>query len=215
MVARSVVARRYEEPRRRLVEHLREQGIDDLAVLHAFDAVPRHLFVPASLRHQAYQDVALPIGFGQTISRPTTHAFTLQCLRLSSRERVLEVGTGSGFQTALLSCLAAHVHSVERIPALARRARDLLEELRIRNVTVQIGDGALGWKAHAPYDAILVSARASTVPEPLLDQLGPGGQLLIPLGPDRHDQQLFLVRRDHQGRVILSALRDSRFVPLV
>lgn len=206
----------FERPRRRLIESLREQGIRDLAVLHAFDVVPRHLFVPEALRHQAYRDAALPIGLGQTISRPLTHALGLQALRLTGRERVLEVGAGSGFQTALLARLGHRVYALERIPELARRAREALARLGLRNVTLRLGDGSRGWREGeaAPFDAVVVAAHAEAVPEPLLEQLAPAGRLLIPLGPPE-DQRLTLVRRDRAGRVRRSVIGGARFVPLV
>jgi protein-L-isoaspartate(D-aspartate) O-methyltransferase len=140
--------------RSRLVEALREKGIRDLAVLRAVGLVPRHLFVPPSLRHRAYDDAALPIGGGQTISQPWVQARYLELLGLTGRERVLEVGTGSGYQTALLALLCDAVFSVERIPPLARSAREAVEAAGIRNVTVLVGDGTLGWRPFAPYDAI-------------------------------------------------------------
>lgn len=204
----------FERPRRRLIERLREQGIDDLAVLHAFDAVPRHLFVPEALRHQAYRDTALPLGGGQTISRPLTHALALQALRLSERERVLEVGAGSGFQTALLARLAERVYAVERRPELVRRARDTLTALGFRNVTLRTGDGSLGWREHAPFQAIVVSAASEEPPPALLEQLAPGGRLVAPLGP-ADAQQLVLVRRDRAGRLRRRTLARARFVPLL
>jgi protein-L-isoaspartate(D-aspartate) O-methyltransferase len=204
----------FEGPRRRLIETLREQGIDDLAVLRAFDLVPRHLFVPDALRHQAYRDAALPIGCGQTISRPFTHALALQALDLAGRERVLEVGSGSGFQTALLAHLADHVYTIERIPELAARARRTLTTLGIRNVSARVGDGAGGWAEHAPFEAILVSARADEIASAWLEQLAPEGRLVVPLGPPE-TQELVQVRRDRRGRLRRRSLGVARFVSLV
>lgn len=201
-------------PRRRLIEALREQGIEDLAVLHAFDVVPRHLFVPDALRHQAYQDAALPLGRGQTISRPFTHAQALQALQLAGRERVLEIGSGSGFQTALLACLAHRVYAIERIPELASRARQALLRLGVQNVTLKLGDGVVGWSEHAPFDAILVSARADEVAEAWIQQLAPDGRLVLPLGAPE-DQELVLLRRDRRGHLRQTPIGRARFVPLV
>ncbi len=199
--------------RAELVETLRRKGIRDLAVLKAVAETPRHRFVPESVRHRAYEDSALPIGGGQTISQPFVQARYLEVLALAGREKVLEVGTGSGYQTALLSRLAETVFSVERLPQLAQQAREALQAAGCRNVTVLVGDGTLGWRAFAPYDAILVAAASPDVPAPLVDQLTPGGRLVIPLG-DREAQVLTLVRRTEQG-VVQSALGDVRFVPLI
>ena len=150
--------------RAQLVETLRGKGIRDLAVLRAVAQVPRHVFVPQSLRHRAYDDAALPIGSGQTISQPWVQARYLEAIGLSGRERVLEIGTGSGYQTALLALLTDAVFSVERVPALSQSARTALEAAGIRNVTLLVGDGTLGWRPFAPYDAILVSAASPEVP---------------------------------------------------
>jgi protein-L-isoaspartate(D-aspartate) O-methyltransferase len=200
-------------PRRRLIETLRTNGIVDEAVLRAFDEVPRHLFVPTGVRHRAYEDAPLPIGSGQTISQPSIHARYLQLLGLKGSERVLEIGTGSGYQTALLARLAAQVFSVERIPALLDRAREMLQALNIRNVSLLLGDGTLGWRDYAPYDAILVGAAAPDLPRPLADQLAEGGRMLVPIG-DREEQVLVLVTRrgDEFDR---KEVGPVRFVPLL
>lgn len=207
------IADTYAGYRARLVERLREQGIRDLAVLRAFGETPRHLFVPEALRGRAYEDTALPIGRGQTISRPLTHASYLQALSLRGRERALEVGTGSGYQAALLSQLVAQVFTVERFAQLADRAREGLAQAGARNVTVLVGDGSLGWRPYAPYDAILVSAAASSVPQPLLEQLGDGGRLLLPLGGADSQELIRITRR---GSVLNEErLSAASFVPLV
>jgi protein-L-isoaspartate(D-aspartate) O-methyltransferase len=200
-------------PRRRLIEALAAQGIRDLAVLKAFDEVPRHLFVPTGVRHRAYEDAPLPIGAGQTISQPYVHALYLQLLQLGGGERVLEIGTGSGFQTALLARLSSQVFSVERVRPLLDGARRLLDELGVRNVSYLCGDGTLGWRDYAPYDAILVGAGAPSMPMPLVEQLAPGGRLLVPVG-DREKQALWMVTRTPTG-VRQEAVADMRFVPLV
>jgi protein-L-isoaspartate(D-aspartate) O-methyltransferase len=199
--------------RSRLVETLQQKGIRDLAVLRAVGTVPRHLFVPESVRHRAYDDVALPIGGGQTISQPWVQARYLELAALSGRERVLEVGAGSGYQTALLALLADSVFAVDRIASLAQSARAALEAAGIRNVTVLVGDGTLGWRPFAPYDAILVAAASPEIPAPLMEQLAPGGRLIIPLG-DRHNQVLTLAQRVGD-EVRTSTVADVRFVPLL
>ena len=199
--------------RAQLVETLQQKGIRDLAVLRAVRMVPRHLFVPQSVRHRAYDDAALPIGSSQTISQPWVQARYLELLNLHGRERVLEIGTGSGYQTALLAMLCDAVFSVERIPALAQRARDALGAAGIRNVTVLVGDGTLGWRPFAPYDAILVAAASPEIPAPLIEQLAPEGRMVIPLG-DRTNQTLTLVRREG-NELRTTTVADVRFVPLL
>jgi protein-L-isoaspartate(D-aspartate) O-methyltransferase len=203
----------YRGARRRLIETLQASGISDLAVLRAFELTPRHQFVPSGVRHRAYEDAALPIGSGQTISQPSVHARYLQLLRLTGRERVLEIGTGSGYQTVLLSHLADQVFSIERVPELLERAREAIRECGVRNVSLMFGDGTLGWREHAPYHAILISAAAPEIPRPLVEQLADGGRLLIPLG-DRNEQMLVMVTR-HGDRLEQRDIAPVRFVPLV
>lgn len=207
--------------RARLVETLRARGIRDLAVLKAFAETPRHLFVPAAVRHRAYEDTALPIGKGQTISQPFTQARYLEALHLRGTERVLEIGTGSGYQTALLASLAGTVFSVERVETLALAAQRALRAADVHNASVLLGDGTLGWSAYAPYEAILVTAGGPAVPPPLVEQLAPGGRLLIPLGSPGA-QVLTLVERlrEEEGAAGEPGLRHTplgtaRFVPLV
>ncbi len=198
----------------RLVEQLRAQGIRDLAVLRAFAATPRHLFVPEAVRHRAYEDTALPIGTGQTISQPFTQARYLETLALKGEERVLEVGTGSGYQTALLAALAAQVFTVERVRGLAENAQAALKAAGVTNVSLLVGDGTLGWSAYAPYHAILVAAGGPEIPPPLVEQLAPGGgRMIIPLGA-KGAQTLTLVRRTDAG-IRATPIGDARFVPLV
>jgi protein-L-isoaspartate(D-aspartate) O-methyltransferase len=212
MVARPVSGE-MRGPRGRLVEILREKGVSDLAVLRAFEATPRHAFVPTGIRHRAYEDTALPIGNGQTISQPSIHAKYLELLRLTGRERVLEIGTGSGYQTVLLTHLVEQVFSVERIAALMDSAREIISTLGARNVSFLVGDGTVGWRQFAPYDAILVSAASPDVPAPLLEQLAEGGRLLVPVG-GRDVQTLVLVTR--RGETMERQELDAvRFVPLV
>lgn len=205
--------RRWERQRRQLIETIREQGIDDLEVLRAFDLVQRHLFLPESVQHRAYEDNAVPIGFGQTASQPSIQALYLQSLAIQPGDRVLEIGTGSGYQTALLAMVAGHVYSVERIRELSVRARAALDQLRLSNVALLVGDGTVGWSRYAPYNAILVSAGAPSIPAALVDQLAPGGRMLIPIG-DLNVQQLTLVRKTDTG-VVTEDLTRCIFVPLL
>jgi len=198
--------------RARLVEQLRAQGIRDLAVLKAFSVTPRHLFVPEAVRHRAYEDAALPIGNGQTISQPYTQARYLETLGLKGDEKVLEIGTGSGYQTALLAALAGPVFTIERVPALAKSAQAALRSAGLI-VSMLVGDGTLGWSAYAPYDAILVAAGGPEIPPPLVEQLSPRGRMIIPLGA-RGAQKLTVVRRTADG-VQMTPIGDARFVPLV
>ena len=199
--------------RGRLVELLQRKGVRDLAVLRAVRMVPRHLFVPESVRHRAYDDVALPIGSGQTISQPYVQARYLELIGLTGKEKVLEIGTGSGYQTALLALLASMVFSVERVARLAQSARSALASAGIRNVTILVGDGTLGWRPYGPYDSILVSAASPEIPAPLVQQLAVGGKMVIPLG-DRASQTLTLVERHAEG-ISSRTVADVRFVPLV
>jgi len=197
--------------RRRLVERLRAQGIRDLAILHAFDAVPRHRFVPEGMQHRAYEDVPLPIGAGQTISSPTIHAISLQLAGIREGDKALEVGTGSGFQTALLAELGARVYSIERIAALSAGAAQKLSALGLR-VHLEIGDGTLGLPEHAPFDAIIVGAAAAEPPGALFAQLREGGRLIVPVGTS--DQVLY--RYVRQGtRFERERITGARFVPLI
>lgn len=199
--------------RERLLERLRDQGIQDLAVLRAIGETPRHLFVPEVLRARAYQDTALPIGRGQTISQPSTQARYAMALGLTGRERVLEVGTGSGYQAALLARLAAQVFTIERFADLAQAARQALDAAAIGNVTVLVGDGSLGWRAYAPYDAILVGAAAPDVPGPLVEQLVDGGRLVIPLTVSSGQELVRVTRRG--ADTVMDRLGDVTFVPLI
>ncbi|MFN8581891.1 MAG: protein-L-isoaspartate(D-aspartate) O-methyltransferase [Gemmatimonadaceae bacterium] len=207
------VAPEYRGARRRLIETLQTAGIRDLAVLHAFEMTPRHLFVPSGQRHRAYEDSALPIGNGQTISQPSVHARYLELLHLTGHERVLEIGTGSGYQTVLLSHLAAQVFSIERVPPLMEAARAAIRECGTRNVSLLLGDGSIGWREYAPYDAILVSAAAPDVPRPFIDQLADGGRLIIPLG-GRDEQTLTLITKSGD-RLDRRDIVPVRFVPLL
>lgn len=197
-----------------LVETVRARGIRDLAVLRAISRAPRHLFVPEAVRHRAYDDCALPLSLGQTISQPSVQARSLELLQLTGRERVLEVGAGSGYQTALLADLARSVLAIERIAVLAEQARDVLRAIGVTNVTIVVADGTKGWSAWAPFDAIVVAAASPDIPEPLIDQLAVGGRIVIPLG-DRDTQRLTLGVKDPTGMVTRTTIEEVRFVPLL
>jgi protein-L-isoaspartate(D-aspartate) O-methyltransferase len=200
--------------RERMVSsQLRGRGIRDLRVLDAMARVPRHEFTHEHDRGQAYEDYPLPIGEEQTISQPFIVAIMLELLELRAEDKVLEVGTGSGYVTALLAELAAQVISIERHASLAERARGVLERLGYRNVTVVVGDGSQGYSPSAPYNAILVSAAAAAVPAPLSIQLAEGGRMVIPVGP-AVAQQLQLIRREN-GRIQTTPRETCRFVPLI
>lgn len=204
---------RYVAQRRGLIETLQEKGIHDLEILRAFDLIPRHEFLPKAVWHRAYEDTPVPIGFGQTASQPSLQALYMQLLKLGSRDRVLEIGTGSGFQTAVLAQLVSNVYSVERVRELATRARENLDRLRISNVAILVGDGTIGWSRYAPYDAILVAAGSPEIPAPLVQQLAIGGRMLIPVG-DMRSQRLVLVTRTEEGTEEEEVL-DCTFVPLL
>jgi protein-L-isoaspartate(D-aspartate) O-methyltransferase len=200
--------------RDRLVQRLREQGIANLAVLDRIRNVPRHIFVDEALGSRAYEDTALPISYGQTISQPYIVArMTEALLEAGAAENILEVGTGCGYQTAVLAPLVARLYTIERIGPLLVRARQRLKELGIRNVRFRHGDGTLGWKAHAPFDGILVAAAPLTVPEALVRQLRVGGRLLVPIGPEG-EQELVRFTRREQG-MQRESLGAVAFVPLL
>jgi len=200
--------------RDRLVQRLREQGIANLAVLDRIRNVPRHIFVDEALGSRAYEDTALPIGYGQTISQPYIVARMTEALfEAGPADNVLEVGTGCGYQTAVLAPLVARLYTIERIEPLLARARERLKELGIRNVRARHGDGTLGWKAHAPFDGILVAAAPLTVPEALVKQLRVGGRLVVPVGPEG-EQELVRFTRREQG-VQRESLGAVAFVPLL
>jgi len=190
------------------------RGVSDQDVLAAMRAVPRHLFVPDDLRQAAYDDTPLPIGFGQTISQPYMVAYMTELLHVNVRSRVLDIGAGSGYQTAVLAELAGEVFAVERIAELEERARERLATMGYDNVAVLLGDGCSGWAEHAPYDGILVAAAAAQTPPLLLDQLADGGRLAIPLGRSHGDQVLTVYERHGDDFAVEQTLR-CRFVPLV
>ena len=205
---------RFAEERRLMVEgQIRRRGVTQEQVLHAMAAVRRHEFVPPSWIHQAYADEPLPIGHGQTISQPYIVAAMVASLALTGSENVLEIGTGCGYQAAVLSLLAREVHSVEILPELARPTAERLQRLGYCNVHVHCGDGTLGWPEFSPYDAVLISAAAPAVPDPLLQQLAEGGRLIAPVGGgDKQELQLIIKR---EGKLIVRQSGPCRFVPLM
>ncbi|HMQ13424.1 MAG TPA: protein-L-isoaspartate(D-aspartate) O-methyltransferase [Candidatus Competibacter phosphatis] len=215
----------YESEHRRLLEQViaETRGTADLTgcaklsepVLRALAAVPRHRFVPPAQLAWAYADSPLPIGCGQTISQPFIVALMTELLALDARSVVLEVGTGSGYQTAMLASLARRVYSVERIPALAEAAERRLGELGIANVEIRIADGYRGWEEKAPFDAIIVTAAAAEVPPALVRQLKPGGRLAIPVGPQHRSQDLRVICKDESGASHSRSVLPVVFVPLV
>jgi protein-L-isoaspartate(D-aspartate) O-methyltransferase len=192
---------------------LRGRGIKSEKVLGAMDSVPRHMFVPGNLRAHAYDDRPLPIGEGQTISQPYIVALMSEPLELKSTDRVLEVGTGSGYQAAVLARLAASVSSVELLPSLSERAKKVLDELNFKNIELKIGDGFYGWEERGPFDAILVTAAAPRIPEPLWRQLREGGRLVMPIGDPGNDQRLIRARKSG-GQAKIEDLSAVLFVPL-
>jgi len=198
----------------RLLMELRSQGITDARVLAAIERTPRHLFVPPELLDQAYENTALPIGKGQTISQPIVVATMTQKLAIGERMRVLEVGTGSGYQAAILARLCRRVYTVERHRDLLNDAEQRFRDLKLDNISTRWGDGAKGWPEQAPFDRIIVTAAAAEIPQALLDQLKDGGLMVVPVGEDIWDQQLMLIQRNGDD-IASEHLMDVRFVPLV
>ena len=200
--------------RRKLIEDIRAHGIEDLELLQLFDRVPRHLFVPEGIWPRAYEDAPLPIGYSQTASQPSLQAYYLTLLRPRPDEKVLEIGTGSGYLTALLALTADRVYSVERVRELSQRARKALDLLSFRNVALLVGDGTIGWRKYAPFDVIVVSAASPSIPPALVDQLADGGRMLIPVGA-LDSQELVLVRKE--GFIVTEEVvkGDCTFVPLL
>lgn len=204
----------YATARGRMIrEQLIPQGISDPAVLQAMEVVPRHLFVEDALQSQAYGDFCLPIGEGQTISQPYIVALMSQSLGLGKTSTVLEIGTGSGYQTAVLSLLCGKVYTIERLKPLLIKARRQFDQLHYLNIVCKVDDGTMGWKANAPYDAIIVTAAGPAVPEALLDQLADPGVLVLPVG-DRQSQELVIITK-RAGQIERHTLEWVRFVPLI
>lgn len=200
------------KPMYNLLEQLRQQGIQDEKLLHAIEAVPRERFVDEAFQHKAYENTALPIGSGQTISQPYTVARMTELLRLKPSSRVLEIGTGSGYQTAILAHLVEHVFSVERIKGLQWQAKRRLKQLDLHNVSTRHGDGWLGWPSRGPFDAIIVTAAPPEIPQDLLQQLDDGGVMILPVGEENQTLQRITRRGDEFAAETIEAVR---FVPLV
>ncbi len=214
MVPGPVDDTRFVGYRRKLIEDIRAHGMEDLALLRLFDRVPRHVFLPEGTWPRAYEDAPIPIGFGQTASQPSLQAYYLGLLAPGPDDTVLEIGTGSGYMTALLALMAQRVYSVERVRELSRRARAALDLLELRNVALMVGDGTIGWRKYAPFDVVVVSAASPSVPPALVDQLGEGGRMLIPVG-SLESQELLLVRREG-GDVTQEVVGgECTFVPLL
>lgn len=188
-------------------------GITDPRVISAMRKVPRHAFVEKALLHHAYEGKSLPIGFGQTISHPSTVALMSQMLSISGGEKVLEIGTGSGYQAAVLAEMGAKVFTIERIPELARRTQKVLEACGYFSIAVRIGDGSVGWNEHAPYQRIIITAGAPAIPENLLSQLEENGRMVVPVGKWQ-DQKLFLIEKI-EGKILINEQNRSQFVPLI
>jgi protein-L-isoaspartate(D-aspartate) O-methyltransferase len=204
----------YRLARERMVEtQIKARGIKDERVLKAMLKVPRHLFVDEALRDQAYGDFPLPIGEGQTISQPYIVALMTEALELKGNERVLEIGTGSGYQTAILAELALWVYTIERFPTLLERAKKVLKELGYKNISFKLDDGTLGWKEAAPFDAIIVTAASPDIPPPLVEQLAEGGRMVIPIGDEFSQTLIKGVKKG--GKLHTKALEPVRFVKLV
>ena len=198
----------------RLIKTLRSKGIVDEKVLNAFRAVPRHLFVDGAMYAQAYDDNALPIGYGQTISQPYVQALMTQFLSLQGDEKILEIGTGSGYQTALLAQFSRRVYTIERHAGLGETARKRLRSLGYENIIFKVGDGTRGWIAHAPFDRIIVTAGAPVMPQDMLKQLGPNGRMVIPVG-DRAKQELEIYTKGPDGTTTKESIGGVVFVPLI
>ncbi len=203
----------YAALRNAMVDELIRRGyVHDRRVIEALREVPRHVFVPPEYRSQAYVDTPLPIGFGQTISAPSIVAMMTELLKPDPEDKVLEIGTGSGYQAAVLAKLVKHVYTIEIIPELAEAARKRLKELGFDNVTVKCGDGYQGWPEHAPFDGIIVTCAPTKIPQPLVDQLKEGGRMVVPVGPQWH-QELYLLEKVH-GQIKRRAIIPVLFVPM-
>lgn len=193
---------------------IRDVGVTDVGVLEAIEVTPREMFVAEPFKGQAFDDVALPIGHHQTLSQPSVVARMTQALEVTDRMKVLEIGTGSGYQAAVLARLCRRLYTVERHPALLKEAEERLHKLGLVNVTMVVGDGSLGWPEQAPFERIMVTAAAADIPEILLGQLAEGGIMIVPVGLDENDQHLLRVRRDG-GDIETEDLGQTRFVPLI
>lgn len=199
----------------RLLMKLRNSGINDTRVLSAIEHTPREMFVEDAFREHAYDDTALPIASGQTISQPSVVAWMTWALDVSPRMRVLEIGTGSGYQAAVLARMARRVYTVERHRDLLAQAEERFRNLKLNNIVTRRGDGSRGWKEAAPFDRIIVTAAAPEIPQALIEQLSPGGVMVIPVGDNVADQILLRIRKDEQGQLHTDKMMQVRFVPLV
>jgi len=224
VVGKKVLAPTHEHPafdervreRRRLVDrYIRAEGVREPNVLEAMSTVPRHAFVRESDLARTYADHPLAIGYGQTISQPYIVAYMTQALRLDPNDRILEIGTGSGYQAAVCAEIVRSVYSIEIVEPLAKSAKNRLKELGYRNVTVKAGDGYFGWEEHAPFDAVIVTCAANFVPPPLIRQLKPGGRMILPVGSPFGYQTLKLITKDTKGKVHSRRLLPVRFVPML
>ncbi len=206
----------YQAQRDRMTaEQIQDRGVRSPEVLRAMRATPRHLFVPEPMRPQAYQDTPLPIGYGQTISQPYIVAVMTELLAPAKTQKVLEIGTGSGYQAAVLSPLVGRLFSIEIVPELAKQSAELLKTLGYANVTVRQGDGYLGWPTEAPFDRIILTAAPPEIPKALLDQLKPGGKLVAPVGASALDQELVVIDKGPDGKIRERSVFPVRFVPMV
>jgi|TARA_Y100000296_G_C5121856_1_gene230818 protein-L-isoaspartate(D-aspartate) O-methyltransferase len=206
----------YQLLRQAMIEdQIIDRGVSDEKVIKAMADIPRHLFVKESLRDLAYADGPLPIGYNQTISQPYIVAYMTEILQPDTHHTVLEVGTGSGYQAAILSKLVHHVYSIEIITELGKEAADRLERLGYDNVTVRIGDGYKGWEKHAPFDRIIVTAAPEQIPEKLVEQLKPGGRMVLPVGETLLGQDMLVVKKDKTGQVTTQETIPVRFVPMI
>jgi protein-L-isoaspartate(D-aspartate) O-methyltransferase len=204
---------RYEAARSNMVRvQIADRGVSDASVLSAMRKVPRHLFVPKEYEREAYDDNPLPIGYGQTISQPYIVAFMTEAVEPAKTKKALEVGTGSGYQAAILAEIVSHVYSIEIVPELAHESYERLKKLGYKNITVKYGDGYKGWTEHSPFDIIIVTAAAEQIPAPLIDQLAENGRLVIPVGAPMAIQELILLEKKN-GRIVKSRLTFVRFVP--
>jgi len=200
--------------RRKLIEDIRTRGVQDLETLQIFDQVPRHIFLPEGVWPRAYEDAPIPIGYSQTASQPSLQAYYLSLLKPVATEKVLEIGTGSGYLTALLALMVERIYSVERVRELSKRARKALDLLGVQNVALLVGDGTIGWRKYEPFDVIVVSAASPSIPPALVDQLGDGGRMLIPVG-SLTSQDLVLVQKTGFAVTEEIVKGECTFVPLL
>jgi len=206
----------YEELRKAMVKtQIESRGVKDEDILSVMQNVPRHLFIDESLWPKAYSDGPLPIGHGQTISQPYIVAFMTELLRPDTHHMVLEIGTGSGYQAAVLAKLVHHVYTIEIVPELGRNAKTTLKRLSYDNISVRVGDGYKGWPEEEPFDRIIVTAAPEKVPEALIDQLKPGGRMVLPVGPRWWGQDLLVIEKDERGKVVRKNTIPVRFVPMI